>query len=125
MQIRYIAEIISDEYDYPITIDNKSQAWVVIDNKSQAWVDNLSVEGKYFVKVLGVDGYVYQLFETTDEIEAHKALSGLNAAIAKIACINEEFCEGKNGQAAADEYDVKDYIDDYETSSKYGEEWYD
>lgn len=115
MQIRYIAEIISDKYSYPIAIDNKSQVWV----------DNLSVEGKYFVKVLGIDGYVYQLLETTDETRAHEALNGLNAAIAKIACINEEFCEGKNGQAAADEYDVKDYIDDYETSSKYGEEWYD
>ena len=115
MKIRYIAELVNDRYSYPIAIDNKSQVWV----------DNLSAEGRYLVKVLSADGYVYQLMNTTDETAKDELMDKLNTAIAKLACINVECREPENRQSAADEYDVKDYVDDYETSSKYGEEWYD
>ena len=113
-QIRRVAEIICDKYDAPITIDEKSKIWA-----------ETGTDGKIFIKLLAVDGYVYAFAETYNKDIADGILYEINTEIADLAQMRKGRLTPASEATAADEYDVKDYVDDYSTSASYGEEWYD
>lgn len=71
--IRHVYEIISKDYEHPISIDEKSEVWA----------DEIEIEGEhwFFVKVVGIDGYVYMVMSTKEKSKADTAVMKIQNAV--------------------------------------------
>ena len=71
--IRHVYEIVSKDYERPISIDENSKVWV----------DEISIgdETRFFIKVVGIDGYVYSVMSTKEKSKANAAVMQIKNAV--------------------------------------------
>ena len=106
--IRHVYEIVSKDYEQPISIDEKSKVWV----------DEISIgdESRFFVKVVGIDGYVYSVMTTKEKSKA-------NAAVIKI---KNAVRSGQVREYASSRKELDtECVNDYDDAEEFGTECYD
>ena len=71
--IRHVYEIIPKDYEQPISIDEKSKVWA----------DETEIDGEhwFFVKVVGIDGYIYSVMSTKEKSRANAAVMQIKNAV--------------------------------------------
>ena len=106
--IRHVYEIISKDYEQPISIDEKSKVWV----------DEIEIDGEhwYFVKIVGIDGYVYMVMNTKEKSRANAAVMKIKNAV-RSGQIREYASSRK-------ELDTE-CVNDYDDAEEFGNECYD
>ena len=106
--IRHVYEIVSKDYEHPISIDEKSKVWV----------DEISIrdESRFFVKVVGIDGYVYSVMTTKEKSRALAASMKIKNAV-RSGQVREYASSRK-------ELDTE-CVNDYDDAEEFGTECYD